>query len=189
MPAPPTGMAATVDVRVGADCRAHVSAVRLVPLATVPDVRGTTRSQPISASAPATAAAVSAIQRGVYQRVWDCCGILMNEFDTIAYWQYNGSSVTYWSLHNAVAYHRETFGGGWSLQYQNAWRQGSSSSQVNLAGDAGFSYQGIFDPTGTLFYNSYVNTIQVRGNGSWSCQWSYAWRNSVPGWHTQNWCG
>jgi hypothetical protein len=189
MPAPPPGMAATVTVVVGGDCLAHVSALRLVPLATIPDGGVTARSQASSASARAAAAgAVWGEQRGVYQRVWDCCGILMNEFDTIAYWQYNGGGVTYWSLHNAVAYHRETWG-GWSLQYQNAWLQGSSGYQVNLAGNAGFNYQGIFDPTGNLFYNSYFNAIQVRGNGSWSCQWSYAWRNGAPGWHVQNWCG
>ena len=148
IPAPPPGMAATVNVVVGADCTAHVSAPRLVPLATIP-AGGTVRSQVTSASTRAAAASVWAEQRGVYQRVWDCCGILMNEFDTIAYWQYNGGAVTYWSLHNAVAYHRETWG-GWTLQYQNAWLQGSNGYQVNLAGNAGFSYQGIFDPTGNV---------------------------------------
>lgn len=88
MPAPPPGMAATVDVHVGDDCLAHVSSLRLVPLAAVPNGGGTARSQASSASSRAIAAgAVWGAQRGVYQRVWDCCGILMNEFDTIAYWQ------------------------------------------------------------------------------------------------------
>jgi hypothetical protein len=186
IPSPPSGMAATVVVVIGNDCAAHVSAVHLVPRASVPQVGA---AVPEAASAPGSsrAATVWSTQHGVYQRVWDCCGILMNEFDTIAYWQYNGGWVNYWSLHNAVAYHRETFG-GWSLQYQNAWQQWSNGYQVNLAGNAGFSYQGIFDPTGAFFYNSYFNAIQVRGSGSWSCQWSYSWRNGAPGWHTQNWC-
>ena len=63
------------------------------------------------------------------------------------------------------------------------------STTVRTEAHQGFDYQGVFDPTGTLFYNSYTVDISGFVYVTWLCSYSYYWRQSFVNWHVQQWCG
>jgi len=189
MTMPPKGFAAVVTTTVEGDCSLITSHVHIVALGKLEKLA--VRPEPQLHPTPARPAspAASTTQATVHQRLWDIAGIRLNEFDTVASWQSGGGRITYYSAHNEVAYHRELIG-GWNLDYQNIWvaSGGVNQGSVGFGANAGFSYRGLFDPTGSIFYNTYNNSLTAYWYGGWKCGWAYTWRNSFPGWHTQNWC-
>jgi hypothetical protein len=187
LPAPPRGYVAESESKINADCSVSISGVRFILASSLAEESA--KESRLTGNLEANPAN-PARQVSVHQRLWDVANILLNEFDTTLYWQYNYSAVTGYSAHNAVAYHREIVG-GWYLAYQNIWVAGGGVGQnrVTIGANAGFGYQGLFDPSGSLYFNSYNNTVTGFNNGGWSCRWAYAWRTGFPGWHTQNWCG
>ena len=180
--------AALLEVSVRDDCTVAVSPVKVVPLAQAPislpggSVFGKSHAAHKTGDPVAT----------VYNRSWDCCGIQMNALYTSYDWSDNGSVVTtsnnQW---NTTWYHTEAWPSrGWWLDYQQLYYSAGCNGCTSrtLTGKAGFAYQGVFDPTGTLFYNTYVNTMRGQGNGGYYCTYSVNWRHSAPGWHSQQWC-
>lgn len=115
----------------------------------------------------------------------------MNSLGTTIQWQAVYGAVYTYGQYNTTTYHTEAPPSrGWWLDYQTLQYTGGcyGCSSRTLTGKAGFGYQGVFDPTGTLFYNSYVNTVTAYGDGSGTCTHTYSWRHSIPGWHPQQWC-
>jgi len=176
--APPTGFVRYVEYRVLDDCTVAKSAVRLIRPIEIPHlIPGSILVDP------------SLTQ---HARSWDCCGILMNELSTTLQWNGISGSAYPYNQFNSTSYHTEAPPSrGWWLDYQNLWYPGCSSacSPVLLRGNAGFGYQGVFDPSGTWYYNSYENYVYGYGNGYGECSYSYYWRGSAPGWNLQQWCG
>jgi len=128
----------------------------------------------------------------VYQRTWDCCGILMTALYTTLDWTATGSAVYPNNQYNTVIYHREAGGSsGWNLSYQNLSYTGGCAGcwSASLNGNAEYWYQGVLDPSGQLFDNQYHNWMTGYGDGSWYCSYWYQWKNGAPGWSEQAWCG
>jgi hypothetical protein len=188
MPVAPRNFASVADVYVRDDCSLDIRAPRVVPVSQAPvavqggSIWGRGTGPHASGDPIAT----------VYIRSWDCCGIQMNALYTTYDWSDNGYVVTasnnQW---NTTFYHTEHWPSrGWWLDYQQLYYSAGCNGCFSrtLTGRAGFHYQGVFDPTGLLFYNDYHNTMQGQGNGGYSCTWSVTWRHSAPGWHAQPWC-
>jgi len=175
---PPKGFARFSEIRVLDNCNIVASAPVLVPLSQAP---ATMQAKSGNGDPSYTA----------YQRSWDCCGILMNSLSTTLQWQAVYGGVYPYNQFNATTYHTEPPPSrGWWLDYQNLQYTGGCTgcSSDTLTGKAGFGYQGVFDPTGTLYYNSYVNSVTAYGDGHGSCSYTLSWRHSIPGWHPQQWC-
>ena len=131
------------------------------------------------------------------QRSWDCCGIKMNEYWTeIDYTKNSSGVINWWSARDGGAWHREyTCGGsaGWwpandHALYRSAGGVGTTS--VSVAARQGYDYRGAFDACqGGVFYNQYSNSLTGKASGGWTCNYSFYWKNSAPGWSYQAWCG
>jgi len=126
-----------------------------------------------------------------YNRSWDCCGILMNALYTSLDFSWDDFVVTsVTNQWNTTVYHTEAPPSrGWYLDWQQLFYDSGclGCSSLRLRGQAGFGYQGVFDPSGTLFYNTYDNTMTGYANGAIFGTYSVTWRNSAPGWHVQQW--
>ncbi len=184
---PPRGYAVVTEGYVAKDCSFVLQPDRVVPIDQMPP----------SPSGPDYQISHGAVSAGdpeasVYQRSWDCCGIQMNALYTTLVWNAYGSYVYTTNQWNTTMYHTELPPSrGWWLDYQSLWYSSGCEGcySITLSGQAGFHYQGVFDPTGTLYYNTYLNTMQGNGNGTWHCTMQLWWRLSAPGWHPQQWCG
>ena len=186
VPMPARGFAVVSEGTVTADCRLVFAPDRVVPISQMP--AAPSGPQYVSGHGRVSAGDPEAT---VYQRSWDCCNILMNALYTTLVWNAYGSYVYTTNQWNTTVYHTELWPSrGWWLDYQQLWY--SNGCQYcwsrTISGKAGFGYQGVFDPTGTVYYNTYLNTMQGNGDGSWYCTWQFWWRNSAPGWKPQNWC-
>lgn len=105
-----------------------------------------------------------------------------------------GSNVTSWSAWDGAKWHVEGFGLGWRLDSSNHSLGNSAggvgAKSVTVHGRQGFSYQGAFDPTGTLFYNTYDSWLEGKpGMTFGQCVLQIVWRRGFVGWSTQAWCG
>lgn len=181
---PPAGYAVLTEAFVSKACTLVMATDSVVPISTMPSAPAGTTVNVGGGGTPGDPVAT------VYQRTWDCCGILMSGLYTSLQWNAYGSYVVTTNQWNTTTYHQEAGGGGWRLDYQQIWY--SAGCQYcwsrTVSGKAGFAYRGVFDQTGLLYYNTYLNTMRGNGNGTWNCTWQYWWRNSAPGWHVQNWC-
>lgn len=113
-------------------------------------------------------------------RVFDCCGILLTEYWMENTWTSTGSTgvITAWGAVDGASWHREAGNtGGWSLD--TASHQlglvagGLNQTFEKVRGSQGFNYQGVFDPTGTLFYNRLTLYPQGNRSGTFSCVFDY----------------
>jgi hypothetical protein len=128
------------------------------------------------------------VQATVHQRTWDIANWLLNEADTSATWTYDGTNVTSYSQTDFESHHVETGFGGWNLDaHSTCCGTPAGVPALTVYSYFAFKYQGRFDPTGTLFYNTYNNELQLLGNGQVTCRIAYTWRNSLV-WHKQDWC-
>jgi hypothetical protein len=182
---PPPGYAVLTEGYVSKACVLVMADDKVVPISTIPMAPvGTTMNVGGTALTGGDPVAT------VYQRTWDCCGILMTGLYTSLQWNAYGSYVVTTNQWNTTIYHQEAGGGGWRLDYQQLWYSAGCQNCASrtLSGKAGYAYRGVFDPTGLLYYNTDLNTMKGNGDGSWNCTYQYWWRASAPGWHVQNWC-
>jgi hypothetical protein len=129
----------------------------------------------------------------VYNRTWDFNGFYqLNALYTSYDWSYDGNIVWSNNQWNTTWYHTEAWPSrGWWLDWQQLYYSAGCDFYCwsrTLTGRAGFGYQGVFDPTGLLFYNTYTNTMEGQADGSYRCTYYVDWRHSAPGWHYQQWC-
>jgi hypothetical protein len=210
LPTPPVGQVSFIEARLNSDCKVELSAVQLLsssrattPTASlystvVQQIASLPRSS--SLSGPFRLAGTTSVSSGdqpsrtvgVHQREWDCCGILMTEADTYAYYTWNGSAVTGYNAYNTASYHRENCPGcGWYVNDQWIHVIGGCAGcwNIDVQGHLSFGYKGIFDPGGGTYNNSYDDFLHVYGDGGWTCTYAFYPRNTAPGWHAQQWCG
>lgn len=205
---PPEGFVAFQETRIDDNCKLVVSAVQLVPenqLQPSPaEASATFSSAGESLPAPSGTASIDGSASGccwagyAVQRSWDCCGIKMNEYWTQL--QFNRCSGGYcspylrtWGAQDGGAWHTEVQYPGWYPNCCDHWLRRTSGgvgyASVAVQGHQGYSYRGVFDTGGNDYYNSYTNNLSGNTTGNWSCSYSYYWKKSAPGWHTQSWCG
>jgi hypothetical protein len=196
---PPAGYVGVVETTLGSDCQLHVSGEKFVP-ANSPSLQPTSptsRGSSAGASGGTAMQATSDTTATVHQRLWDAAGILLNEFDTVLSWQYDGNNVGGYNAYDAYAYHVENGTcwpaySGWYVNPDNIYVSGGGVGQptVTVAGSDSFGYQGFFSNcTNVNPWTQYWNYMTGYGSGGWSCQYYWWWASGFPGWHTQNWCG
>lgn len=61
-------------------------------------------------------------------------------------------------------------------------------ASIEYRGIVDWGYQGVFDPTGTLYHNSHRNTVTAFGTGAARCTYDITWRNAFPGWSKEMVC-
>lgn len=98
--------------------------------------------------------------------MYDCCGILMNAVYT---------SEIDGRVDVRTHANREPWNAGWAV---------AANSTAGVAHHVEFGYQGIFDPTGTWFYN--VHDAEVTGGG---CRLRITARHWFVGWKWVRGCG
>lgn len=192
IPTPPAGSATVVEGHLNDNCKFVVDRTRTTGMSEAPGPSDTSLGTEgdVSATSGVTAAAIVQSHRSVTTRMWDCCGILLTEARLDLWWNWDGRIVTARWVQLAESHHRELTGGGW---WVSAWWLGKTAGCVGCAsiayeGVVDFSYQGIFDSSGTRYKNQHINRLTGKGTGGWACSWQISWRNSFAGWHTQAWC-
>lgn len=197
LPAAPSGFVATQSWRVGDDCKVHRGPVEFVDPSTLGPVSvdvqaiGTVGER----FAPGDVTSLSTSTAYGVSRSWDCCGILMNEYWLDVQWSPStaGSNITSWSAWDGASWHTEGGGLGWRLDGSNhslaKSAGGLGKPSVTVHGRQGFSYQGAFDPTGTLYYNTYDSWLEGKPGFTYGqCTLQVVWRRSFVGWNVQQWC-
>ena len=193
IPTPPRGMAAVVDTYVLNDCTIQVSQAHVVPATQMQAAAGASSSGATfrSISGGATQS-VSSNGAQAVQRLWDAANLLLNEYGMHETWTYDGTYVLSANAWNTAQYKSEPPPSrGWYVDAQwLGWIDGCfGCSWLQLEGTMNFGYQGIFDPSGSKYYNTYLSFFTVTGAGTYyGCSLTHTWRNSVAGWHMQQWC-
>jgi hypothetical protein len=115
--------------------------------------------------------------------------IKINELTTATSWCYSNGIITSGTSPGGYAFHEERrfgiclpTGCGWKpLNYFNrriAGCIGCASAEVHAHVD--FSYRGLFDPTGLLFFNHLNTYPKITGSGGASCRQSFSFRSKPP---------
>ena len=200
LPAAPAGKVAMRTIWLDTACQVHVDPVQFVDpsaLQSGPPGQGGVLASVSGQAAPGAggAAPLTTYPGSAYaiERTWDCCGILLNELFSNLTFAGNGSIITSYDGWDGYILHREGGGlTGWSLNHSDSYLRvqagGVGSTVVETEAHQGFSYQGVFDPTGTLYYNSYTEDLYGFVYGTWLCHYSYYWRHSFVGWSVQQFC-
>jgi hypothetical protein len=123
-----------------------------------------------------------------HSEIDDRANLVLNVLHTDTSWTWNGSIVTSYDSGGYVAYHREATNTGWNPHnVYNVLSSGCAGcSSATIHAHAEFSYQGVFDPSGTLFYDILDNYPTVYNNGVWACNltlyarhYSGAWKSWI----------
>lgn len=197
LPAPPPGLVATETWAVNENCQIELGPVQFVDPSMIGPIPGdaliglgSVRQSPNSGESVLSTSNAYAVQR-----TWDCCGIKMNEYYLDVQWSPStaGSKITSWSAWDGASWHLEANGKGWHLDAPNhflgASAGGVGNPSVTVHGHQGFKYDGIFDPTGTVFYNTYDTWLEGKPGFTYGqCTLQVVWRHAAVGWHQQQWC-
>jgi hypothetical protein len=107
-----------------------------------------------------------------HSEIDDQVGIMLNRLHTDTSWSWSGTAVTSYSSTGYYAWHTEGGGGGWAPHnWSNVLDFGClGCAYAAFHAHVEFSYQGVFDPTGLLFYNVMDNRPTVNGDGTWVCR-------------------
>jgi len=205
LPLPQPGYVSIAETTINADCSTTTTAVRVAPLSQLEP--GVSQTEPSASSqveggvgggagnesSPPTASASAPVwstEATVHQRLWDCCGILLNAFYTDVKWGFTGRAVSWYTGTDYERHHTEwPFPGWYPLAHRICCGNQAGRWAVSISGHIEFGYRGVFDPTGTWYYNTYDNLLIAYGNGGAACRYAYSFRHAFRGWHTQDWCG
>lgn len=120
--------------------------------------------------------------------MFDCCGILLTEYWLENTWTSTGATgtITAWGATDGARWHREAGGAtGWSLDtpthFLGLVGGGLNQTIEKVKGSQGFKYQGVFDQTGTLFYNRLTLYLQGNRDGNFTCTFDYYFRRVPAG--------
>ncbi|MFI1932352.1 MULTISPECIES: hypothetical protein [unclassified Streptomyces] len=179
LPVPPAGMSVRQDVSIGPDCTPVLGPARLVPKA----------GPAVNAQAAPAAAALVDRQVRSWSEMYDCCNIRMTGLYTTSDWSSDGTVVTASSTDATQQWNREPWNAGWSLKSsgKSADCVANCAVSTNVA-NASFSYQGIFDPTGTVYANTHRSTVALKADGTASCTFEVDLKNTFVGWNWQRGC-
>lgn len=139
--------------------------------------------------APGAMQVLSSRSTGATSRTWDCCGILMTELTSATSYSYDGTNVTSSSGWSSERHGVPTNTGWYNTSLYSVFTNPIPAASQSQRAHGEWGYQGSFDPSGSRYYNTHENDIFMNGDGSWDCNWYINWRNSLPGWNSQRWCG
>ncbi len=190
------GMAVTQSFYLDANCRVVVTPSRTVeassleaaPADSQSAILGSESGQLSTVSGPVTLAATSYVGYAS-TRVYDCCGIMLTEHWNQTRWTSSNPGtgvITAWSATHGAKWHDEAGPvPGWYLDPNvsslGLVEGGLNQSYVRTKGRQGFKYQGVFDPTGTLFYNDLSDWVRGSRSGALSCTHAYDLRRVPAG--------
>lgn len=104
----------------------------------------------------------------------------------------DGSVVTGWNSGGYTGQHPEfgTCGPGWQLASSSLvqYSGGTGQSWVTAKSHAEFSYLGVFDCSGTQYYNVFEHFVTGYGSGASACNYTYSLRKTFTGFHLQVQC-
>lgn len=200
LPEAPTGMVSTREVTLDTDCQPIYGPVQFVPLAQVP--QPTKRDYATGHFETIKSGQGQAIPLGplvncqgsfhAALRLYDVIGLLLNEVYSDVCWSWNGTNVTGYSASGGYNYHPEytPAGPGWTpINPYNVQSNGCvGCSYVTIHQHTEFSYKGVFDPSGTLYYNTLDDYENLFGSGTKSCTFTFRYRNWYTGWHNWTQC-
>jgi hypothetical protein len=171
LPSPPAGSAVRQTVTIDEQC-----AVRFGPVEFGPN-----RVAAVAAGDVHTLRA--------YSTMYDCCGIVMTALSSTYTWRTAGRQITSASPDVRTRVNREPWDGGWTTQVVTS---GGGCplpcGQARYTAHAEFSYQGIFDVTGTWYANVHDSWVAVAGDGTATCGQSVSLRHTFIGWHWVRGC-
>jgi hypothetical protein len=178
LPVPPAGMAVRQDVSIGPDCEPVLGPARLVA-----------KAGPAANAQTARSAAQGDRQVRSWSEMYDCCNIRMTGLYTTSDWSSDGTVVTTSSTDATQQWNREPWNAGWSLKSsgKSADCVADCAVSTNVA-DASFTYQGIFDPTGSVYANTHRSTVTLKADGTASCTFEVDLKNTFIGWNWQRGC-
>lgn len=199
MPAPARGTGYKLDLLINDDCSVAMSSPQAM---TDQEVDSANRDNVSSGRAAAERRQRLARIGSTRQRLdpdyhmdthlWDCCNTLLSHLVTDLNWTDDGSTVTGWNTGGYTGEHPEfgTCGAGWQLANSSIvqYSGGTGQSWITIKSHAEFSYLGIFDCSGTTYYNTFEHYITGYGSGSSACNYTYNLRNTFRGWHLQVQC-
>jgi hypothetical protein len=184
-PAPPPGTALRQNVTIDENCRVHEGPVRLVP-ATGQEAR----------HAPLPAPAVRGSEVGTvrelrsWSEMYDCCNIRMTGLYTQSAWDTSNGRITKAATTARQEWNREPWNAGW--QFKTATSTDDCATDCTLAttthAHAEFTYQGVFDVTGTWYANTHDTYVELKGDGTASCRFDVSLRHTFIGWNWQRGC-
>ncbi|MGW2424539.1 hypothetical protein ACWC0C_35770 [Streptomyces sp. NPDC001709] len=182
LPVPPAGLAVQQDVSIGADCRARLGAVRLVPVGRVAQAAPAHR-------ATAAPAADGTHHVSGWNEMYDCCGIRMTGLYTTADWTTGGGRVVSAAADATEQYNREPWNAGWSPASSGHGADCTADCAVShTEAHADFSYRGIFDVTGNWYANSHHSYVDLGADGTASCRFDVELRHTFVGWNWRHGC-
>lgn len=181
LPFPPEGMVTIKNVSLDHTCNLIFDAIRFVPLAEAPHIPATgINTERITGD---SISVNNNIYRTHYadQGVYDPVGLLLNRLTTYTNFSYDGTSI------GRLGVYGEAFGQttiltcgfpGWRTRntYARITKGGGGFASATLRHHSEYSYQGCFDTSGRLYYNTLDSYINVRGDGSGSCTFIHQYR-------------
>lgn len=204
LPEPPAGMVSTMDVTLDDNCQPVFGPVKLIPQSQLAlrntDNSVTGKLATLSESLPGRekSSRVTALA-GSGSRCFhadltlrDPIGIALNWVYADVCWSWNGSVVTSYSNNGGWGAHAEytPAGPGWTglNAYNNKTAGCVGCGSVSFRQHTEFSYRGVFDASGNLYYNTIDVYETINGSGSRTCAYTLVYRNWFSGWFTTNAC-
>ncbi|MBK9124920.1 MAG: hypothetical protein IPM16_17625 [Chloroflexi bacterium] len=183
--APPAGKANFRTIRLDEDCRPVVGPVITVPLDQLPTIALSTQSrqtvlEPSTAGEQANARGTATYY--AEQAVHDIVNITLNKVYSSISFTYNSTQIVSYSAGGGTLSHREnkppSCGKGWKLKVQNNMQisGGVGLPWVGFLQSGEFKYKGLFDCSGTIYYNKLQNYPTVYANGTGSCRFTQEYR-------------
>jgi hypothetical protein len=124
-----------------------------------------------------------------WSEMYDCCNIRMTGLYTTSSWDADGTAVTAVSSDATQEWNREPWNAGWSLKSATKSTDCLTGCAVsNNEAHAEFSYQGIFDPTGSWYANTHHSYVTLKADGTASCRFDVELKHSFIGWNWQRGC-
>jgi hypothetical protein len=126
-----------------------------------------------------------------FLRLNDVVGLQLNKVYGNVCWSWSGTIVTSASAGGGWQAHSEApvFPGWGAINPWNAQTGGCAGcSYISFRQHTEFNYRGVFDPSGTLYYNTIEVNEYLYGAGSRACSFSFVYRNWFPGWNTATGC-
>jgi hypothetical protein len=171
LPAPSAGTAVRQSISIDENCRVVRGPVKVL-------------------AARAGAARLAAATYHTYSEMYDCCNIVMSALYTDSSATTAGGQVTSSSTTFSTHVNREPWNAGWTVR--TATSAGGcpvACASARYDHHAEFSYQGIFDATGTWYYNVHDSAAVLNGDGTVTCQQSVTLRHTFVGWNWVHGCG
>jgi hypothetical protein len=171
LPSPPAGSAVRQTVTIDEQCAVRFGPVEFGPAV----VRVAVADEVHTARA--------------YSEMYDCCNILMTALSSTHASRTAGGRITSAGHDVGTRVNREPWGGGWTAQVVTS--DGGCTlpcGQARYTSHAEFSYQGLFDVTGTWYANTHDSWVTVAGDGTVTCGHSVNLRHTFIGWRWVRGC-